>query len=486
MKTYVVIIGFICSMALALCGCKRQLGGTAGDVGDDQTLTVEQTLVFPALDVLWVVGTAATMCRPQQALAQTVSRFVEALGSHGVTARIAVVSTADLPTRGRFRTTSGRETTTCSYGELAATCQPLSLAGGVLQSTSEGALQTLQCLLLVGTDGGGVEQGLETARVALDRDGPNSGQVSSFLRQDAWLLLVFVTSRDDCSLRKGESVDPENAPRCALMSEKLAPVGDYVRFFKRLKPNDPAHVIVGVIAGDAQIDGLPTRSPGFDIDVQVNARRETYLSELNAGSTPSICTSNTAEYGRRYRELVSKFGSNGLFTNICDDDLSSSLDALAGHLAKRILGVCLQRSLGVVLEVTLIDPNGNATVIPAGTYLVTHESKCVTENNTQGSAIIITPQKPATRYECATRTSRSDARCAWSIAPDRGIANASIGSAWLCLLSSSVGGGARRARSATARAAPAHRMELRRCCRSSNLRLSSYRQSFRRRCRWDR
>lgn len=45
-----------------------------------------------------------------------------------------------------------------------------------------------------------LEQGLKTAWQALDPDGPNAQQATSFVRPDAYLLIVFVTDEDDCSI----------------------------------------------------------------------------------------------------------------------------------------------------------------------------------------------------------------------------------------------------------------------------------------------
>jgi len=45
-----------------------------------------------------------------------------------------------------------------------------------------------------------IEQGMKAAWLALDPEGPNSEQSLGFLRDDAFLLLVFVTDEDDCSI----------------------------------------------------------------------------------------------------------------------------------------------------------------------------------------------------------------------------------------------------------------------------------------------
>ena len=45
-----------------------------------------------------------------------------------------------------------------------------------------------------------IEQGLRSAWLALDRAGPNAEQASGFLRDDAYLVVLFVSDEDDCSI----------------------------------------------------------------------------------------------------------------------------------------------------------------------------------------------------------------------------------------------------------------------------------------------
>lgn len=45
-----------------------------------------------------------------------------------------------------------------------------------------------------------MEQGLKSAWLALDKDGPNASQVGQFLRDDAYLVIAFVSDEDDCSI----------------------------------------------------------------------------------------------------------------------------------------------------------------------------------------------------------------------------------------------------------------------------------------------
>jgi len=67
-------------------------------------------------------------------------------------------------------------------------------------------LDRFKCLALVPVDqtmNTNIEQGLKAAWLSLNPAGPNGEQVKSFLRDDAYLVVVFVTDEDDCS------VDPD-------------------------------------------------------------------------------------------------------------------------------------------------------------------------------------------------------------------------------------------------------------------------------------
>jgi len=78
-----------------------------------------------------------------------------------------------------------------------------------------------------------------------------------FLRDDAWLLVVFVTNEDDCSDRADDPFELNDTKLCAFNDQKLLPVLDVAASLKALKA-DPSRVIVAGLVGDAVVGG--TRS----------------------------------------------------------------------------------------------------------------------------------------------------------------------------------------------------------------------------------
>jgi hypothetical protein len=146
------------------------------------------------------------------------------------------------------------------------------------------------------------EQGLASAMASLDRSGSNKSYLTSdsgspdFLREDAYLVILFVTDEDDCSAACGSPGDAaskcphslcgkkkdENGDwrckgaliedvydTCALLGDQteggpLVPVTHYTNQIKSLKA-DPSKVIVAAIAGDAVVpDGPASMQEQFD------------------------------------------------------------------------------------------------------------------------------------------------------------------------------------------------------------------------------
>jgi hypothetical protein len=185
--------------------------------------------------------------------------------------------------------------------------------------------QAFACIAQLPSSGCVFEQPLEAARRALD---PALDLNPGFLRDDAFLLVVFVTDEDDCSARDPAVFALEEAadlglerwttdrcfaagvrceeplstggalPDCRPGGSALKPVEEYARFFERLKP--PGRLRLAVIAGPqtpVQLAG------GTGTKVQPSCTRE------GAEATPPL----------RLAALVDRFGHDGQSFNICED-----------------------------------------------------------------------------------------------------------------------------------------------------------------------
>jgi len=208
--------------------------------------TFQQALA-PEVDVLWVVDNSASMAEEQAALAQNFGSFFEYLRDTGADYHIGVIST-DVYSAGH----QGR------------------LQGAVpfISPLTPYAAEVFATNVQVGTDGKGDEQGFRAALLAFDEPLASTAN-AGFLREAAFLYVVFVSDEDDKSF------------------------GDVPYFVRRFE----------------QLKGV-----GNDGMVNIGAVVETEL-----GTCPD------AEPGQRYAALAAEVG--GLARSIYDD-FGGALDAL--------------------------------------------------------------------------------------------------------------------------------------------------------------
>jgi hypothetical protein len=199
------------------------------------------------------------------------------------------------------------------------------------------------CLSTVGVDTShqaNLEQGINAARFALDPTGPNGIQAQNFLRPDAWLVLIFISDEDDCSLSsdclfaqdpegqwdwKGakaimDCIKPEHYAQCSSLGDSLsqqspgplAPVHVTADFFRSLKDN-PEQVLVASIVGDSQLRNYEDRVADI-MSYQLSKNSPGPYAQRSY-----ICSSDrrVADYGGRYIQLAENFGDQAMVANIC-------------------------------------------------------------------------------------------------------------------------------------------------------------------------
>ncbi|MBN2493037.1 MAG: hypothetical protein JXR96_00495 [Deltaproteobacteria bacterium] len=218
-----------------------------------QRLDVFRQVSVPQVDVLWVVDNSDSMVEEQRALAANFGEFYRYLESTGADYHIGVTST-DVYSPGHM----GR-----LLGEIP-----------IITPDTPDSKEVFADNVNVGVGGTGNEQGLAAALMALTEPmitGTNAG----FLRDDAFLFIIFVSDEDDCST--GE-------------------VTYYLRRFEQLKGigND------GMVTTAAVVGDVP--------------------------EVPDWCRERNVRPGTRYAELSERSG--GLVLSICDEDFGVSLDQL--------------------------------------------------------------------------------------------------------------------------------------------------------------
>jgi hypothetical protein len=288
--------------------------------------------------------------------------------------------------------------TGCIKPPQTADC-PADLPGVLPAYNEDGSikygLEYFRCIATVGADqstAANLEQGMKQAWLALDDNGPHPLQICDpndpvlnddsksvaqkraecervFLRQNAFLIIVFVTDEDDCSVADDKRIIAEDYNRCALLGDvdtapevspgesrsdprPLAPVFQYANRLRSLKQN-PANVFVAAITGDAW-KTPPTASDAVNGALtaqEVEDARALYFDSKTERTNrlalnTSICASafGRSDLGLRYIRLIEQFGPHGFRANICSDQgIGPSLAKIAEELISEVLYICLPR-----------------------------------------------------------------------------------------------------------------------------------------------
>jgi hypothetical protein len=236
------------------------------------------------------------------------------------------------------------------------------------------ALSTVfETMAKVGAKGCGFEQHLEAMKKALQ---PSTATNKGFLRESAYLAVVFIADEDDCSLEHSSlltsdtsQLGPQQSFRCTRFgitcddngqtptamnvigskgkchpndaSAYLTKVGDYVTFLKNLKPGDDGKVIVAGIMGPTEPFATELRPP-----------------DKNSGPIPALAHScsyiggdgkpEVADPPIRLKFFLDQFPNRSTFAPICQRDLSGGLQQI-GDLLKAVIGdPCIEGKLADV------------------------------------------------------------------------------------------------------------------------------------------
>ncbi len=204
------------------------------------------------IDVLWVIDDSRSMTEEQQNLADNLSSFFRFLDEGDVDYQIGVTTTDAVSNAGRL---VGSPT--------------------ILTPTTSGVLEAFRTNIRVGISGRAQEQGLQAAELALGTQNPG------FLRDDAYLFVIFVSDENDSSF--GE-------------------LRYYWRIFEQLKGiGNESEVSLSAIIGPPND---PTTGEGGGCD----------------------SSAGLAVAGDRYAEIADQTG--GIWGSICDDSFAETLDAL--------------------------------------------------------------------------------------------------------------------------------------------------------------
>ncbi|HTE51656.1 MAG TPA: hypothetical protein VK698_12470 [Kofleriaceae bacterium] len=359
------------------------------------------------IDILWVIDNSSSMDQEQNSLARNFPEFVRVLETiEGGLPNIHMgvvssdVGTGDGDGNGLDRKCDGQgdDGRLLAEGDPSGTPCPaltdgasfiediaVNEDGTMRQANYTGLLEDqFSCMAVLGTEGCGFEQHLESMRRALT-EGNNPG----FLRDDAFLAVIFIQDEDDCSasdrsifggnitdsvddqfgeyssfrcFEYGTACDPDSertlGPRESCVPDEnsayIEKVSNYIDFLKGVK-DDPSKVIVAEITAPA----TPVTVANDESKDELWVRPACVVCADGGTDCPGALGSEAdpqtlvaARPSVRMSAFLEGFAQRSTFQSICnydpeinDVDLSGALTQI-GLLLKKVVGnPCLDGKL---------------------------------------------------------------------------------------------------------------------------------------------
>ena len=312
------------------------------------------------VDILFVIDNSRTMEEEQQTLVEEAPEMIYNLILQDNilinSLHIGVIST-DLGIgpygglinscdeegdRGELQHTPNPNIEGCSdIGEI-----PLYLSYSTQTTDLDTIVQQFRCIVALGIDGCGIEQPLEAARKALIDQTLPGGVNEGFLRDNAILVIVFLTDEDDCSIADYSMFDEATSVNlniiCTLQvienSDYLYPVSYFVDAISSLK-EDPRDIIVTLIGG------IPLDWNGTEADIYNRIE----IDWTNYEQIP-VCSTiyGNAMPSARLVSFALSFAETAVIQSICATEWGRVVfHALREKIFSRIRGItgCLQQDI---------------------------------------------------------------------------------------------------------------------------------------------
>jgi len=253
------------------------------------------------MDLLFVVDDSFSMAEEQANLAANFPRFIDLIHNHRNVDGELLDYRIALTTTGRDITSTVNvpplpPMTEREKGDNGALRQDCGMTRPWLERSDTNVSGTFACAAEVGIEGPGFEMPLYVFELAFGprvSDGTNAG----FLRDDALLATVILTDEDDCS-RRDDNLTIDFGDNVCGPSEPLISIGEAL----------------------ATLD-------------QVKYGRGRWASAVIAA--PQDCESAFGEAAEatRLKQFVGELGPNGVFSSICDGDLTNGLQSALATFA---------------------------------------------------------------------------------------------------------------------------------------------------------
>jgi hypothetical protein len=208
---------------VGLSGCSKQKFIVAGE-----NVEFGQNVVYSKdVDVLWVIDTSGSMAEHQDALAQQVAHFVSFLDATGLKYQMAV-TTMDMSSSG-------------AKGKFVYPGSNLPILSPSIPHMADLLSQRIR----LGDGGSPVERGLEAMKMALSAPNISTGINSGFLRENALLVVNFLSNEDDTA--SPSHANPDFYSAFLDQIRPPLPYGDrsWMVNFMGVVPNDPTCTTLG-------------------------------------------------------------------------------------------------------------------------------------------------------------------------------------------------------------------------------------------------
>jgi hypothetical protein len=343
------------------------------------------------IDILFVIDNSASTADKQTLFAANFPNFVTALDAFPTgrpNLHIGVVSsTVDVGVQGfgpGCPSPAPNDNGLLQNAPRVAGCTPptgrfisdIKNGTGGRTTNYTGTLQdTFSCIAQLGATGCGFEAQLEAMKRALDGSNP---QNAGFIRNGAYLAVVFLTDEDDCSVKdtsifglgsaaagpgdfrcqplyayKCDSAISASGPgsytNCVPRTDSyLQLTSYYFQFLASVK--DPAQIVVAMVIGDPKPAGTNgtniTTGPISTPFTQTLALQPSCMATINGATA-------IGRPGIRLADFLANFGQNrGRQYTICQSDYSAALKDI-GDLLFNAVSPCLEGAV----DISDTDPN---------------------------------------------------------------------------------------------------------------------------------
>jgi hypothetical protein len=343
-----------------------------------QVLPVESS----AVDVLFVIDDSMSMMDEQEQLGQWSSELFDVLSASGelpdlhigvTSSSVAIPSLAQCPTGGGTLHVGG------AVLQEGRFIRDVAGPSGRVRNYAGTLKETFAKMARVGSAGCGFEQPFKAARLALT--GLAAG-AEKFLRDDALLLVVFVTDEDDCSAKSPALFAEQQGDACS----ELGVITSYrcfehgVRCYdgegsrafgprRNCHPDESSPYVESVAGFADYLRGLKENPAQVIVipDERVTAYTTPRLADVcgtggreGSGATPAI----------RMNALMANFGGRASHSSICEGQLSwamRSVGLVTRGAATR--SPCLRGGLlDVDLAASGVQPACRVEVVSDGTH----------------------------------------------------------------------------------------------------------------------